>query len=98
MEKGTVDLAFAIRSMTHLPAQVYGIPDRGMIHIGAWADLAIFDLARLNDPTDFTNPHQLSEGVVYLFVNGEAAMEKGRLTGARNGQILRKTDPSDLPF
>ena len=73
VEEGLVDLAAAVRSMTSLPAQVFRIPDRGMIRPGAYADLVVFDLARVNDPATFTEPHQLAEGMVEVFVNGEAA-------------------------
>ena len=88
VEQGVVDLAFAIRSMTHMPALVYGVHDRGMIREGAFADLAIFDLGQLEAPADFQDPHQLAEGMVYVFVNGEAAVEDGELTGSRSGRLL----------
>ena len=90
VEQGVVDLAFAIRSMTHMPASVYGVRDRGLIREGAYADLIVFDLEQLDDPADFQNRHQLAEGMVYVFVNGEAAIEEGRLTGSRSGRLLTR--------
>ena len=90
LEEGIVDLAAAIRSMTGLPAQVLRISDRGVLRPGAYADVAIFDLALLNDPATFTEPHQLAEGMIEVFVNGEAAISSGDFTGALAGRVIRK--------
>lgn len=88
VELGIVDMAFAIRSMTHMPALVYGIKDRGMIRKGAYADIAIFDLEKLDAPADFQDPHQLAEGMIHVFVNGQAVIEYESQTGVKNGRIL----------
>ncbi len=90
MEEGIVELASAIRSMTGLPAQVLRISDRGILRPGAYADVAVFDLARLNDPATFTEPHQLAEGMIEVFVNGQAAVSSGEITGTLAGRVLRK--------
>ncbi|MFH1766186.1 MAG: gamma-glutamyltransferase, partial [Gemmatimonadota bacterium] len=90
LEEGVIDLAFAIRSMTSLPAQVYRIPDRGVIREGMAADVIVFDLDSLRDRATFTEPHQLSEGMVHVFVNGEAAVRDGEFTGVLAGRVLRK--------
>jgi N-acyl-D-aspartate/D-glutamate deacylase len=90
VEEGVVDLAAAIRSMTSLPAQVFRIPDRGTIREGAYADIVVFDLARVNDPATFTEPHQLSEGMVEVFVNGQAAISGGEFTGRLPGRVLQR--------
>ncbi|MDH5758260.1 MAG: D-aminoacylase [Gemmatimonadota bacterium] len=92
MEKGVVGLEHAIRSMTSLPAAVFGIPDRGLLRPGAVADVVVFDLDALTDRAEYTAPHQLAEGMVHVFVNGEAAVTNGEFTGARNGRVLRKTE------
>ena len=89
-EEGLVDLAAAVRSMTSLPAQVFRILDRGMIRPGAYADLVVFDLARVNDPATFTEPHQLAEGMVEVFVNGEAALSFGEVTGLMPGRVIKR--------
>ena len=89
-EEGLVDLAAAVRSMTSLPAQVFRILDRGMIRPGAYADLVVFDLARVNDPATFTEPHQLAEGMVEVFVNGEAALSQGEVTGLMPGRVMKR--------
>lgn len=88
IEKGTVDLATAVRSMTHLPATVFRMRDRGQIREGAIADLVVFDLERVRDLATFTRPHQLSEGMVHVLVNGRFAIEDGRFTDGRHGAVL----------
>ena len=91
LEEGIVDLASAIRSMTGLPAQVLRITDRGVLRPGAYADVVVFDLALLNDPATFTEPHQLAEGMIEIFVNGEAAMSSGEITGTLAGRVIQKS-------
>ncbi|MGH7477700.1 MAG: N-acyl-D-amino-acid deacylase family protein [Longimicrobiales bacterium] len=90
VEQRVVDLAAAVRSMTSLPALVYGLADRGVIRAGAVADLLVFDLERVDDPATFTAPHQLAEGMVHVLVNGRFAIDEGRPTGERNGRVLRR--------
>ena len=89
-EEGVVSLEAAIRSMTTLPAQVYRMPDRGAVRVGAVADLVVFDLDRIHTPATFTDPHRLSEGMVHVLVNGELAVADGTFTGTLAGQVLRK--------
>jgi N-acyl-D-amino-acid deacylase len=85
-----VDLPFAIRSMTSLPAQVYHVQDRGVLRVGAFADVAVFDLARVHEIATYTDPHHLSEGMVHVFVNGQQAVKDAKLTGAMGGRVLRR--------
>lgn len=89
-EKGVVTLEHAIRSMTSLPALVYGMPDRGVLRAGAAADVVVFDLARVKDTAEYTAPHQLAEGMVWVFVNGQAAVRDGEFTDVRAGRVLQK--------
>jgi N-acyl-D-aspartate/D-glutamate deacylase len=88
-EKATVSLEAAIRSMTSLPATVFSIPDRGVLRPGAFADIAVFDLAAVRDVAEYTDPHHYSEGMVHVFVNGEAAIRDGAFTSRRGGRVLR---------
>ena len=69
-DRHVVGLEFAIRSMTSLPASVFGIKDRGVIRPGAFADLVIFDPAAIRDTATYTSPQQLAEGVSDVLVNG----------------------------
>jgi N-acyl-D-aspartate/D-glutamate deacylase len=89
-EKGTVTLEDAIRSMTSLPAAVFGMPDRGVLRAGAAADLVVFDPARVRDVAEYSDPHHYAEGMIHVFVNGVAAIRDGALTGARAGRVLHK--------
>jgi N-acyl-D-aspartate/D-glutamate deacylase len=93
LEEGVIDLPFAIRSMTSLPAQVYRIPDRGLLREGMAADVVVFDLATVRDKATFTEPHQLSEGMVHVFVNGQAAIRDREFTGVLAGKVLQKALP-----
>jgi N-acyl-D-aspartate/D-glutamate deacylase len=90
VEEGLMDLASAIRTMTSLPANVFRMAERGMIRSGAMADVVVFDLARVLDLATYTQPHQLSEGMIHVFVNGEVAMRNGEFTGSLAGRVLRK--------
>jgi N-acyl-D-aspartate/D-glutamate deacylase len=90
LDEGVIDLPFAIRSMTSLPAQVYRIPDRGIIREGMAADVVVFDLDDLRDLATFTEPHQLSQGMVHVFVNGQGAIRDREFTGVLAGKVLRK--------
>lgn len=89
-DEDVIDLGFAIRSMTHLPASVLGMRDRGRIEPGTVADLVVFDPARINDPATFQAPHQYAEGMVHVLVNGRWAVRDGAVTGTRAGTVLRR--------
>ena len=89
-EKRLLNLAAAVRSMTSLPAEVYRMPDRGMLRAGAAADVVVFDLDRVRDVATYTDPHHLAEGMVHVFVNGHAALRDGAFTDVRSGRVLRR--------
>ena len=89
-ERETVTLEHAIRSMTSLPATVFGIKDRGVIREGAAADIVIFDPARIVEKSTYVDPHQLAEGMAYVFVNGVAVIEGAKFTDSLPGKVLRK--------
>lgn len=88
VEREVIDLGSAIRSMTSLPASVFRVADRGVLRPGAIADVVVFDLARIHDLATYEQPHQLSEGVVHVLVNGRLAVEGERATGVKAGQVL----------
>ena len=79
----------AVRKMTSLPAQTFGLQDRGLLREGMAADLVIFDDAAVSDPSTFERPHQYATGFSYVVVGGEVVLEEGRMTGARPGAALR---------
>jgi len=83
-ERGVVSLPHAIRSMTSLPAAVFGLSDRGQLREGAWADVVVFDLSTIQDRATYKDPHRLSEGVIHVLVNGKLATP-----GVLAGRVLR---------
>jgi N-acyl-D-amino-acid deacylase len=89
-ERGTITLEHAIRSMTSLPATVFGMKDRGIIRAGAAADLVIFDPAKVMERSTYTDPHQLAEGIDIVMVNGVVVKEGATFTDALPGKVLRK--------
>ena len=87
-DRGVIDLPFAIRSMTSLPAQVFGMKDRGQIRAGAFADVLIFDPAKVNDAATYQDPHQLAEGMTHIIVNGVLVRDDGKFSNALPGRVL----------
>ena len=79
----------AIHKITALPASRMGLADRGIIKAGMWADLVLFDLAKLNDDPSYSDPQQACSGILQVYVNGVLAAENGKVTGSRSGMVLR---------
>lgn len=80
----------AIRRMTSLPAATFRMEDRGLIRVGGWADLVIFDPATVQDNSTFADPHHYATGFRHVLVNGVAVIQNGEHTGGRPGQVLRR--------
>jgi N-acyl-D-aspartate/D-glutamate deacylase len=91
-EQGTLELGTAIRKMTAAPARKMGLVDRGLLREGNWADVVLFDPSEVSDAATYENPHQLSQGIGYVFVNGRLAVENGVLTGEMAGRVLRRRE------
>jgi N-acyl-D-aspartate/D-glutamate deacylase len=89
-ERGAISLDHALRTMTSLPASVFGIQDRGELREGAFADLIVFDPAKVIDRATYDHPHALAEGMDWVIVNGAIARRDGAFTGARAGKVLRR--------
>lgn len=79
----------AIRKITSLPAEREHLAERGLLKPGFYADITIFDPATIIDKATYAAPNQISEGVHYVFVNGQLEYENGDLTGAMAGRALR---------
>ena len=86
---GALTLEDAVRKMTSLAANVIMARDRGRIAVGLAADLVVFDPVRVRDRATFAEPALLSEGIDYVIVNGVTVLEKGKMTGAKPGRVLR---------
>ncbi|HET9474468.1 MAG TPA: amidohydrolase family protein, partial [Steroidobacteraceae bacterium] len=79
----------AIRRLTGLPAQNLKLQDRGCLKVGCYADVAVFDPARIQDHATFAEPLQLASGVQHVLVNGVLVLENGEPTGATPGRVVR---------
>jgi dihydroorotase/N-acyl-D-amino-acid deacylase len=88
-EQHLLTLEQAIRKFTSLPAQRMGLKDRGMLRVGNFADITIFDPATVNDVATFEDPHHASVGIEYVIVNGVLSLEHGKPTGQLGGRPLR---------
>jgi N-acyl-D-aspartate/D-glutamate deacylase len=88
-EQNVISLEEAIRRMTSLAADQIGQPDRGRIREGAFADITVFDGARIDDRATYLEPHQYPVGIEHVIVNGVPVIRAASFTGARPGQVLR---------
>ena len=88
-DKHLLPLEQGIRKMTSLPAQREKLVGRGLLKVGYFADVTIFDPATITDKATYSEPAQLSTGVKYVFVNGQLEFEDGKLIGVTAGRPLR---------
>ncbi|MCU0636228.1 MAG: D-aminoacylase [Gemmatimonadaceae bacterium] len=88
-QERVIPLEEAVRKSTAAVATRLGITDRGLIAEGMKADVVLFDPATIIDRATFEQPHQLSEGVRWVFVNGQAVLANGAHTGAKPGVVVR---------
>jgi N-acyl-D-amino-acid deacylase len=79
----------AIRRLTAFPAENLKLHRRGMLRPGYYADIVVFDPARIQDHATFDKPHQLATGVAHVFVNGTQVLKDGEHTGAKPGRVVR---------
>lgn len=93
-----IPLEEAIRKLTSLPASNLGITDRGILKKGNFADIVVFDPATIQDHATFDKPHQLSTGVLHVFVNGTQVLKNGEHTGAKPGMAVRKKIERKTPL
>jgi N-acyl-D-amino-acid deacylase len=87
-EENVLSLEEAIRRMTSLPAQKFGLRNRGLLREGYAADIVIFSEKEVTDRSTFEKPHQYSTGFKYVLVNGSITVENGMHTGQRTGAVL----------
>jgi N-acyl-D-amino-acid deacylase len=89
-KKRTLTLEEGVRRLTSLPAETFGINDRGVLRRGAWGDIAVFDPLRFRERGTVFVPNQIAEGMVHVLVNGAVALKNGVMTGERNGRVIRR--------
>lgn len=87
--RSVLTLEQAVRKLSGWPAQRMGLSDRGLIREGMRADIAVFDLAALDDVANWQNATATPRGIDTVIVNGTITIDDGRYTGARAGSILR---------
>jgi N-acyl-D-amino-acid deacylase len=88
-ETGVVPLEEAIRRMTSLPAGVFRLRDRGVLAVGSFADVVVFDAAEIRDHATFENPHRYATGVRHVLVNGTPVLRDSEHTAALPGRVVR---------
>jgi N-acyl-D-amino-acid deacylase len=69
---------------------VFRLTDRGVLRVGAIADMVVFDSDRVRDRSTYDEPHQLSEGIVHVLIGGRLSIQHSRTTGALNGRVLER--------
>jgi N-acyl-D-aspartate/D-glutamate deacylase len=89
-DRMVLPLEEAVRKMTSLPAGHFRFEGRGVIREGAFADLVLFDPARVRDNATYAAPHAFPSGLPHVLVNGVFVVRGGRPTGARPGQVLTR--------
>jgi N-acyl-D-amino-acid deacylase len=87
--EGVLTLQEAVRKLTSQPARVLRLDHRGSLAAGYFADIAIFDPAKVEDHATYERPHQYSTGMVHVIVNGVPVLKDGTHTGATPGRVVR---------
>lgn len=90
---GLFPLEEAVRRMTSLPAARFGLTDRGVLRVGAMADLVLFDPLTVTDAATFADPIRPALGIHGVWVNGQLVWNGSATTGARPGAVLKPTEP-----
>jgi N-acyl-D-amino-acid deacylase len=93
---GIVSLTDAIHRLTGLPAANLSIADRGILRAGYFADVVVFDPAKIQDHATYANAAQLATGVSEVLVNGGFALKHGQATGYHTGRFVRGRAWTDL--
>ncbi len=89
---GLMTLEEAVRRMTGLSAEVFGLGDRGRIAPGLVADITVFDAATIADVATYERPQEMSAGIDHVFVNGSLSWSHGGPVGERTGRFVARDD------
>ncbi len=90
VREGVLSLEEAVRKMTSLPAERFGLQGRGILKPGAHADITILNPETVIDTGTYEDPIRFPEGIEYVIVNGRVTVDSGAHTGERAGMVLRK--------
>jgi N-acyl-D-amino-acid deacylase len=88
-EDKVITLQEAVRKLAALPATTLSLKDRGMLKVGDFADVVVFDPATVQDHATYDHPQQLATGVEEVWVNGVRALRHSEATGAASGRVVR---------
>jgi N-acyl-D-aspartate/D-glutamate deacylase len=91
LDKPVITMERMIQASSAQVAEVYGIPERGRLAEGFFADVVVFDRATIREMATYVEPELPSVGIRWVFVNGREAVADGRVTGTMAGRALRKT-------
>ena len=89
--KKLITLPFAIRASSVLTAETFRIPERGLLKVGYFADVIVFDPQTVRDRATYEQPETLATGMKYVIVNGKISVDERKYTGMLAGRALRKT-------
>ncbi len=89
-EEKLMSLSEAVRKMTSLTADKFGLTGRGRINEGCYADIVVFDPVTVIDRATYQDPHLYPDGIEYVIINGRTVIKNGEHTGELPGRILRK--------
>jgi len=89
-ERKTLSLSEAVKKMTRMPADRYGLLKKGRVEIGADADLVMFDPDCVHERASFSEPQRCAEGIDTVLVNGVVAVENGTVSGKAGGTVLER--------
>lgn len=90
LDRPVITMERMVQSASGQVAATYGLTDRGVLRVGAFADVLVFDPQRLKEEATYTEPRKLATGMQWVFVNGTAAVANGVPTNALAGRALRK--------
>ena len=88
-DEKTMTLQQAIQKLANLPSKHLKLQKRGELKVGYYADIVVFDPAKVKDNATFEKPHQYSEGMIDVFVNGGQVLKDGEHTGAKPGKFVK---------
>jgi N-acyl-D-amino-acid deacylase len=88
-DEKVISLQEAVRQLSKLPATNLKLQRRGELKVGNYADIVIFDPAKVKDNATFAKPHQYADGVMDVFVNGTQVLKDGEHTGAKPGRFVK---------
>jgi N-acyl-D-amino-acid deacylase len=89
-ERGLFSLEEAVRRMTSLPADTFGIANRGKLAPGCWADVVIFDPAGIKDQATYESPFRAPDGIAYVLVNGKISLDHGSSESLTAGHAIKR--------